>query len=256
MNGTKSAALYGNKGSVDGEVENDTTVVATLNGNEARLFNFAGKIKLKGGDIAVTAAESSVSNKVFKSDKSITVKRGARITVDAPGKWSEAFSCADTFTMEGGTVEVVSGDDCVAAETNAAGRVTLTLATSADRDLGLVSRLSDAGPISDAVQVTPVWADNGTYYHVTKTYPDGSQLVEVSLLLGAVPEGASVRLEIFVSGVTFEDAVYAATMEPAVEVGLTDEIGSLEPGKRADLLILGDYLTIDRVMVGGVFARS
>ena len=93
----------------------------------------------------------------------------------------------------------------VAAETNAADRVTLTLATSADRDLGLVSRLSDAGPISDAVQVTPVWADNGTYYHVTKTYPDGSQLVEVSLLLGAVPEGASVRLEIFVSGVTFED---------------------------------------------------
>ena len=118
VNGQKCAALYGNKGSVDGEVENDTTVVATLNGNEARLFNFAGKIKLKGGAIAVTAAESSVSNKVFKSDKSITVKRGARIKVDAPGKWSEAFSCADTFEMEGGHVEVVSGDDCVGAETN------------------------------------------------------------------------------------------------------------------------------------------
>ena len=58
------------------------------------------------------------------------------------------------------------------------------------------------------------------------------------------------------AGVSFEDAVYAATMAPAVEVGLTDEIGSLEPGKRADLLILGDYLTIDRVMVGGVFARN
>ena len=56
------------------------------------------------------------------------------------------------------------------------------------------------------------------------------------------------------AGVSFEEAVYAATMAPAVEVGLTDEIGSLEPGKRADLLILGDYLTIDRVMVGGVFA--
>ena len=118
VNGQKCAALYGNKGSVDGEVENDTTVVATLNGNEARLFNFAGKIKLKGGDIAVTAAEGTVSNKVFKSDKSITVKRGARITVDAPGKWSEAFSCADTFEMEGGHVEIVSGDDCVGAETN------------------------------------------------------------------------------------------------------------------------------------------
>ena len=53
------------------------------------------------------------------------------------------------------------------------------------------------------------------------------------------------------AGVSFEDAVYAATMAPAVEVGLEREVGSLEPGKRADLLILGDYLSIDRVMVGG-----
>lgn len=93
----------------------------------------------------------------------------------------------------------------VSAETNVSGRVALTLTTAADRDLGLVSRLSDDGAISDAIQVTPVWADNGTYYRVVQTYPDGSQLVEVSLLLGAVPPGTSVMFKIFVSGVTFED---------------------------------------------------
>jgi hypothetical protein len=62
------------------------------------------------------------------------------------------------------------------------------------------------------VQVTPVWADNGTYYRVARTYADGSQLVEVSLLLGAVPEGTSVTLSIFVSGVTFEDGTRTRTL--------------------------------------------
>ena len=62
------------------------------------------------------------------------------------------------------------------------------------------------------MQVTPVWADNGTYYRVSETYPDGSQLVEVSLLLGAVPEGTTVDLEIFVSGVTFDDGTRNKTL--------------------------------------------
>lgn len=116
VNGTKCAALYGNKGSVDADVANDSMVTATLAGAEARLFNFAGDIKLKGGDVTVTG--TSVSNKVFKSDKSIVVKKGARVNVDVRGDWSEAFSCADTFEMDGGHVEVVSSDDCVGAETN------------------------------------------------------------------------------------------------------------------------------------------
>ncbi|MBQ4417479.1 MAG: HAD-IC family P-type ATPase, partial [Butyrivibrio sp.] len=95
----------------------------------------------------------------------------------------------------------------VAAEAAGSG-VTLSLLTHADRDLGLVSRLPDGGAISDAVQVTPMWADNGTYYRVADTFADGSQLVEVSLLLGAVAEGMTVDLEIFVSGVTFDDGTY------------------------------------------------
>ena len=93
--------------------------------------------------------------------------------------------------------------------------VTLSLLTHADRDLGLVSRIDEGGAISDAVQVTPMWADNGTYYRVADTYPDGSQLVEVSLLLGAVPEGTTVTLTIFVSGVTFDDGTRTKTLTAA-----------------------------------------
>ena len=118
VGGVKCAALYGNKGSVDAEVKNDSKVKAVLTGSEARLFNFAGNIKLDGGKIAVTADESSLSNKVFKSEKSITVKKGAKIDILVPGAGSEAFSCANAFEMQGGTVEVVSADDCVGAETN------------------------------------------------------------------------------------------------------------------------------------------
>ena len=50
---------------------------------------------------------------------------------------------------------------------------------------------------------------------------------------------------------TLENAIYAATMAPALEVGLADEIGSLEVGKRADLLILEDEGAIGRIMCGG-----
>ena len=92
------------------------------------------------------------------------------------------------------------------------GGVDLTLLTHSDRDLGLVSRLDEEGAISDAVQVSPVWADNGSYYRVAETYPDGSQLVEVSLLLGSFPEGTTVNLEIFVAGVTFEDGTRSKTL--------------------------------------------
>ena len=54
--------------------------------------------------------------------------------------------------------------------------------------------------------------------------------------------------------IPFEDAVYAATMAPALEVGLADKLGSLEVGKRADLLVLEPDLTaIHRVMCGGLW---
>ena len=50
---------------------------------------------------------------------------------------------------------------------------------------------------------------------------------------------------------TLENAIYAATMAPALEVGLADEIGSLAVGKRADLLILEDEGAISRIMCSG-----
>ena len=53
------------------------------------------------------------------------------------------------------------------------------------------------------------------------------------------------------AGVSLEEAIYAATMAPACEIGLEREIGSIEIGKRADLLVLDDCDTVSRILCGG-----
>ena len=51
-----------------------------------------------------------------------------------------------------------------------------------------------------------------------------------------------------------ENAIYAATMAPALEIGMEAEIGSIEVGKRADLLVL-DNNAVARIMCGGYWHR-
>lgn len=58
------------------------------------------------------------------------------------------------------------------------------------------------------------------------------------------------------AGATLEDAVYAATMAPAREVGIDGEVGSIEVGKRADLLILENEETIGQILCGGYFHNA
>ena len=58
------------------------------------------------------------------------------------------------------------------------------------------------------------------------------------------------------AGASLEDAVYAATMAPALEVGIDGEVGSIEVGKRADLLILEDEATVGRILCGGYWHNA
>jgi N-acetylglucosamine-6-phosphate deacetylase len=52
--------------------------------------------------------------------------------------------------------------------------------------------------------------------------------------------------------VPFEVAVVSATRTPAQLLGLDRELGSLEPGKRADLSIWNDEYQVLATIVGGV----
>lgn len=44
--------------------------------------------------------------------------------------------------------------------------------------------------------------------------------------------------------VSFEDAVLAATANPAAALGISDQVGSLTPGKRADIIVVDDDCTV------------
>jgi N-acetylglucosamine-6-phosphate deacetylase len=50
---------------------------------------------------------------------------------------------------------------------------------------------------------------------------------------------------------TLAEVVRMASLTPAERVGISAETGSIEIGKRADLLVLSDDLEVQRVFVDG-----
>lgn len=54
-------------------------------------------------------------------------------------------------------------------------------------------------------------------------------------------------------GITPEDAIYCATAAPAKRACVWDEVGSIEPGKRADIIFLDKDYMVDRVMLRGEY---
>lgn len=62
---------------------------------------------------------------------------------------------------------------------------------------------------------------------------------------------AAFRRAVLVNGISLERAAVAASGTPARVLGLDDLVGSLEVGKRADLVVLDDRLTVAGVMARG-----
>jgi N-acetylglucosamine-6-phosphate deacetylase len=54
------------------------------------------------------------------------------------------------------------------------------------------------------------------------------------------------------TSVSVAGAVRMASLTPAERAGIAAETGSLEPGKRADVLVLTSELAVERVFAGGV----
>jgi len=50
---------------------------------------------------------------------------------------------------------------------------------------------------------------------------------------------------------SLEDVIRMASLTPAERAGVSDEVGSLEVGKRADVIVLDEILNVQRVYLGG-----
>lgn len=102
--------------------------------------------------------------------------------------------------------------------------------------------------ISDSMRATGM--ENGTY-------DLGGQQVTVNGKLATLADGTIAGsatnlydcMRTAVSfGIPVEEAIAAATMNPARSIGVYDELGSLTPGKHADVLLADDELNLVRVL--------
>ena len=64
-----------------------------------------------------------------------------------------------------------------------------------------------------------------------------------------------VRTMVGATSASLAEVVRMATLTPAERAGIADEVGSLEPGKRADVLVLGSGLEVERVFLAGEEVR-
>lgn len=80
---------------------------------------------------------------------------------------------------------------------------------------------------------------------------DGHTLAGSTLTMDVVFRRAVREL-----GVPIQDAVMACSTTPARVLGIADHVGSLEAGRAADLLVLGDDLAVEAVMADGRWITS
>jgi N-acetylglucosamine-6-phosphate deacetylase len=60
-----------------------------------------------------------------------------------------------------------------------------------------------------------------------------------------------VRTMVGATSASLPEAVRMASLTPAELAGIAGEVGSLEPGKRADVLVLSRELEVERVFLAG-----
>lgn len=96
---------------------------------------------------------------------------------------------------------------------------------------------------------------NGTYTlgGQTVTVHDGRCTLDDGTIAGSATNAAEGMRIAVKFGIPLEDALTAATITPARAAGISDTVGSLEKGKRADILILNKDLQPETVIVAGKF---
>lgn len=158
------------------------------------------------------------------------------------------------FPMRGGLMEATLFFDEVTTEVIADGR------HLGDSLLRLAWKLK--GPdrlalVTDAMRA--VDCPDGEYWfgpagvgeRIRRMGDVGTTLDGAGLASGVMGLDHGLRTLIRATGATLPEAIRAVSLTPARIVGLDREIGSLEVGKRADLVVLGADYEVKAVYVGG-----
>lgn len=144
------------------------------------------------------------------------------------------------------------------SDTGGAGLAAEVGARSADHLIHVsdegIAAMAEAGVVATVLPTASFFLKLGSFAPARKMRDAG-----VTLALGSDtnPGGGlsssmpfSIALACFSMGLSLEEALAAATMGGARSLGLEGEVGSLEVGKRADLLILCSDRLLDLVRVG------
>lgn len=82
-------------------------------------------------------------------------------------------------------------------------------------------------------------------------------LVKDGSLAGSVTNLADcLRVAVREAGIPLETAVSCATRNPAKALGILDQYGTVEAGKKADVVLLNRELEVQSVIVHGKLRRS
>jgi imidazolonepropionase len=120
-------------------------------------------------------------------------------------------------------------------------------------------RLAAAGCAATLLPAAAFYLKLGRYAPARELIADG---VTLALASDANPGGGlspsmpfAIALACFGMGLSLEEALCAATLNAAWTLGLEGEVGSLEVGKRADLVMLRSRRLLDLVRIGAPAVR-
>ncbi|HEV7501222.1 MAG TPA: imidazolonepropionase [Vicinamibacteria bacterium] len=128
--------------------------------------------------------------------------------------------------------------------------------------------VSDAGMSALArAQCTATLLPSAAFYLRLGRYAPARALIAagapVALATDGNPAGGlspsmpfAMTVGCFAMGLSLEEALTAATLNAAYSVGIDGDAGSLEPGKRADFVVLGSGRLLDLLRVGIPAART
>ncbi len=161
---------------------------------------------------------------------------------------------AQTFPMRAGVMEATLYFDQLTTEVIADGKhltpelLRLAYKVKGPDRLALVTDSMRAVDLPDG----EYWfGAEGTGERIRKKDGVGVTLEGTALASGVMGMDHCVRTMHGMAGVPLQKAIRMASLTPARILGVEKDVGSLEVGKRADLLVLDEALNVKQVFVGG-----